>query len=85
MIGKAVLAGTDRVDGQIFDLGENPRRDPAGQSENLPEGFSLYIGILRKRHGGDKGLNHARKLGIIAPIWQMVFVKLSRQLHITAN
>ena len=85
VIGDAFLACDNGVDGKILDQSEDARGHPTGQCQDLLERFDLQVGLLLQWHGSNKGLDHVRELGIVAPVWQMMFVQPSGKLDITAN
>src|SRR5690606_19636755 len=49
----------------------------------LLERLDLQIGYLLEEHCGDECLDHVRELGIVAPVWQVMFVQPPGKLGIT--
>ena len=75
VIGDAFITCDNGVDGKILDQGEDARGHPAGQREYLLERLDPQIGFLLEGHCRDECLDHVRELGIVAPVWEVMFVQ----------
>lgn len=85
VISDAFLACDNGIDGKILDQSEDARGHPTGQCQYLLERLDLQIGFLLEGHCRDECLDHVREIGIVAPVWQVMFVQPPGKLDITTD